>query len=214
MYSPQQLSEVEDDSPIQRSRLRESESAPMECDQEPVPQPDTDTLPALPVHSDSSDYGDFDDDEFDDSLLDVSEASAQAQLAPILPPDPSSARPSARHETRPQAVLPSKPSKPAHALQAVKDEFGDSDDDDMFEAGLEQIASQFDPQVLNEKKVTPAAKGGAVRQMRRVPSKAESEDEFGDGNLDDDDFEAAEVTATQAFQQTGNSLLPVRARYS
>jgi hypothetical protein len=48
--------------------------------------------------------------------------------------------------------------------------------------------------------------------MRRVPSKAESEDEFGDGGLDDDDFEAAEATA--AIQQNGNSLLPVRARYS
>ncbi|KAL5315528.1 hypothetical protein ACEPPN_016396 [Leptodophora sp. 'Broadleaf-Isolate-01'] len=209
MYNNRQFSDVEDDSPIQQSRLRECEPASMECDQEPIPQPNTDAFPPLPDHSDSSDYGDFDDDEFDDSLLELCDPNARVHPVPALPPDPPQARSSVKVETKPPTMAPSKPSEPAHAVQAEKDEFGDSDDD-MFEAGLEQIASQFDPQISIGGKVSPVAKGGSgmVRQMRRVPSKTESEDEFGDGGLGDDDFEAAEATATQAIQQTANSLLP------
>ncbi|KAL2062939.1 hypothetical protein VTL71DRAFT_6011 [Oculimacula yallundae] len=200
MYGNRQFSDVEDDSPIQQSRLRESESAPMELDQEPIPQPDLDALPPLPEHSDSSDYGEFDDDEFDDSLLDACDSIPQVHAALALPPDPPShVRSSVKVEIKSVAI------EPPLAPQVEKDEFGDSDDD-MFEAGLEQIASQFDPQISIADNVTPFAKrgNGVVRQMKREPSKSESDDEFGDGGLDDDDFEAA----TQAIQQTGNSLLP------
>ncbi|KAK0117680.1 Tripartite DNA replication factor [Cadophora gregata] len=209
--SDRMCSEVEDDSPIQQSRLRESESAPKHgFEEHPTAQPDVDALPALPDHSDSSDYGDFEDDEFDDCLLDVSDPSAQVNSAPIFAPDPPpQARSAVRLETNLPAVAFSRLAEPVPAPQVEKDEFDDSDDD-MFEAGLEHIASQFDPQISIAKRTSPMVKdgSGSARQMRRVPSKAESEDEFGDGGLNDDDFEAAEVTATQAIQQTGNSLLP------
>jgi hypothetical protein len=41
----------------------------------------------------------------------------------------------------------------------------------------------------------------------------DSDDEFGNDGLDDLDFEAAEATATQAVQQTANSLIPVRSTF-
>ncbi|CZT07936.1 related to DNA helicase [Rhynchosporium agropyri] len=195
------FSDIEDDSPIQRqTRLCASESAPMECDQQPMLELEMEALPPLPLHSDSSDYGDFDDDEFDDSLLEACESNTQSHPAPPLPPDPPShVHSSIKVKTIPPAI------ETSHAPQDEKDEFGDSDDD-IFEAGLEQIASQFDPQMKITKNVTPMRRGSnrVVRQLSKVPCKAESEDEFGDGGLDDDDFEAA----TQAIQQTGNSLLP------
>ena len=210
-------SDVEDESPIQQTRLRENESAPtVDSQEQPIAQPDLDALPPLPDHADSSDYGEFDDDGFDDSLLDMPDPNAPVHSATIISPEPPPhAQSVAKLGTKPPSVAPSGPAEPVAALRIEKDEFDDSDDD-MFEAGLEQIASQFDPQISIARKPSPMVDDDSemVRQMRRVSSKPESEDEFGDGGLDDDDFEAAEATATQASQQTGNSLLPVRARYS
>jgi hypothetical protein len=137
IYTDRQLTDVsiEDDSPIQQCRLRRSEPAQMDSEQESIQQADTDSLPPLPGHSDSSDYGEFDDEEFETSLLDVLVGNAQRHSEPPLPPDPPRVSSSVKDKTKTPAVAASRDAKAAHALQAEKDEFGDSDDD-MFEACL------------------------------------------------------------------------------
>ena len=88
----------------------------------------------------------------------------------------------------------------------MKDEFDDSDED-MLTADLEDIVAKFDTQ----KSVTGDALPGPNNGIEA--SRASSDDEFGDGGLDEEDFEAAEVAATQSIQETANSLLPVRAKF-
>jgi hypothetical protein len=148
--------------------------------------------------SGSSDYGEFDDDELDESLMEI--------LVEAPTPIPKVA-------SNPPPNMRAVDSFESTTLKAESEEFDDSDED-LFAADLESIASQFDKNAQEKIKivsVVPAGTGGQRKPLTRV--KSESEDEFGDGGLDDVDFEAAEATATQSIQQTANSLFPVRTRF-
>ncbi len=96
--------------------------------------------------------------------------------------------------------------------KVVHDEFDDSDDD-MFTADLEHIVSQFDRKTSVGKAQSPSlGRNGTAHRTAKVVV-IDSDDEFGNDGLDDLDFEAAEATATQAVQQTANSLIPVRSTF-
>ncbi|KAI6714596.1 hypothetical protein JHW43_002860 [Diplocarpon mali] len=215
------------ESPTQRSRLKQNENTSVFCDQASnLEDSKENVLPPLPENEDT-DYGEFDDDELDAGLLEIVDAQ---DLGSIIPPDPPPQRRTVSNTTSlirqsppPQwcsitkamatpTGLKANPPKPPKTsdfkgspMKAEKDEFGDSDDD-MFT----EIASQYDApiSVANRASMVARLSVGQAKQIRRVPSKAESDDEFGNDGLEDGDFEEAESTATQAFQQTGNSLLP------
>ncbi len=163
--------------------------------------------------SGSSDYGDFEDDELDETLLEFLEEGAATTLqVPSNLPLQTFSQTQERH--KPPLQMKTSESFESGTLEAGSDEFGDSDDE-LFTADLENIASQFDTKTHGRGKTTPI--GGVGASGQRAPlarAKSESEDEFGDGGLNDLDFETAEATATQSIQQTASCLLPVRTRYS
>ena len=167
----------------------------------------------ISVDSNLSDYGEFDDDDLDASILEVFETAPEEHNS-VTPPAAKPPQPPIRTSPPPPATQASKPLI-SRTMKAREDEFDDSDDD-VFTAGLENILSQIDQRPLAETKVLPGRRdvGGisGPQKTARV-SKAESEEEFGDDGLDDLDFEAAEATATQSTQQTANGLLPVRTRF-
>lgn len=173
--------------------------------------------PKVPVRksSDSSDYGEFDDDELDATLLEeivaapITDPESKADPAMTTPVPPPPIRRLLVQETSFSTVGSKSEDK---TVKADRDEFDDSDDD-TFYAGLEQIASQFDKRAQHVNPETPAVKNDSGLSPREIPaSKADSEDEFGDDGLDELDFEEAEASATQSIQQTANSLIPVRSR--
>lgn len=209
----------------------ESEDLSMKGDRNSAPKENEETsLPPLP-ETDDTDYDEFDDDELDAGLLEIVDAHDEGSRLPFDPPSPQQRSVAARvppHAAPPRCIpkhepivarapvsemqLPRVPQpRRIKPVKAEKDEFDDSDDEMFIEA-----ASQFDPPVQVEDRTSRVANLGVknARPLRRVPPKAaESDDEFGDGGLDDSDFEEAELSATQAIQQTGNGLLPVRAKY-
>jgi len=180
------------------------------------PQPKSDMIPnPPPVRSDSSDYGDFDDDELDDETLlnAITKSEVPIYIPPNkptleVPPDPPPEMlPSAKVELRrPLSVKDSKTLETS-TFKTGDDEFDDLDED-LLAADLEDMVAKFDDQNPTEAKVS------SINKPRKdvTVSKADSDDEFGDDGLDDLDFEVAQAAATQSIQQTANSLLPVRTR--
>jgi hypothetical protein len=176
--------------------------------------------PSYTEKSNSSDYGEFDDDELDATLIDVfvegtvpQHPSQPIPKLPAVPPPQALDSANSRYKRPPQEKASE--SSESITLKAESDEFDDSDED-LFIADLENIASQFDTKTNEKRKVVSAVAGRAGIPGERksmVRAKSESEDEFGDDDLDDFDFEAAEATATQFVQQTANSRLPVCARF-
>jgi hypothetical protein len=175
-----------------------------------LPQPTE--KPVMETISNGSDYGDFDDADLDEaSLLEV--FSVKPEIPTIqpsfsskskLPPDPP-LQSRLSTETRPTLV----PLAPwaAQVFDATttteQDDFGDFD---------EELFAEFDNG--SGGKVISPSKRQSSSNLPKEAVKSESDDEFGDGGLDDLDFEVAEAAATQSIQQTSNSLLPVRPRYS
>ena len=228
MPSKRQHSHFEDDSPTHQSYRGEAKPHPSKPPAiEPLPMRIEDEQSHPPeqisVDSNLSDYGEFDDDDLDASILEVFETAPEEHNS-VTPNDPLSKlsrEPAAKPPQPPIRTSPPPPatqaSKPliSRTVKAREDEFDDSDDD-VFTAGLENILSQIDQRPLAETKVLPGRRdvGGISGPQKTVRVlKAESEDEFGDDGLDDLDFEAAEATATQSIQQTANGLLPVRTRF-
>lgn len=201
----------EDESPVHQNPRRDSVSVELmpkseEAARQDMPRPS----PAKSINS--SDYGDFDDDDLDESMLEALVDSADkvafnpSRTTSSKPPtDPS---PNPRQSPK-RAQLP--PGKTQAMKQIKKNEFDDSDDD-MLAVDMELIVSQFDRGTSVGK--VPSKKN-AVKEQNKVlkGTIADSDDEFGDDDLDDGDFAAAEVAATQSIQQTANSLLPVRTRF-
>lgn len=165
----------------------------------------------------SSDYGDFDDDDLDEDLLAAVESKSEKIIiepAFKVPPDD-------RRQTH--AMTKGPVSFSAHKMpmppgpstkQKGRGEFDDSDDDEGMTADLENILSQFDVNSSVKKaRISPRKTAISKPSRRESLTIADSDDEFGDGDLDDVDFDAAEATATQSIQQSANSLIPVRTRY-
>lgn len=97
--------------------------------------------------------------------------------------------------------------------QPPEDEFGD-DDDDLFAEDFEQVASAYESQATTTLPRQAAPQAPAPSNANSVTSKQAveilSDDEFGDDDIDDGLFAAAEMAATQAFQASGAAPLHVR----
>ncbi|KAF4635818.1 hypothetical protein G7Y89_g2281 [Cudoniella acicularis] len=181
----------------------------------PVAEPVSNSLPAIskstnsssvgqrPVlESNSSDYGDFDDEELDVSFFEaleskpvVSPPATPKQLTSKRPPDPPPPALSSSEKTN----LPGEPAKKSSSiLKFEDDEFGDFDGD-LVDGYLEQVLSQYDQKAPSVNPVRSPAifSSKNINQRQKPVSKSDSDDEFGVDGLDDSDFEAAEVAATQ-----------------
>ncbi|KAL3420730.1 DNA replication factor Dna2, partial [Phlyctema vagabunda] len=158
----------------------------------------------------SSDYGDFDDDEFEESMLNAIAPIAAAAYPDSLPSKSQGNIPRNHNYLRPPEpkleVMANHSGSVASntSLGDEEGEFGEIDDDLFAAADIEHVVSQYDMQensAAPESATRPKVKGETV-------SKQESDgDEFGD-DFDDLDFEAVEAAATQSIQQTASSLIP------
>jgi DNA replication ATP-dependent helicase Dna2 len=133
----------------------------------------------------SDEFGEVD---FDTDMADVANAGTlQTELS------------AASHVHSKTPPVESAASVAVHALLADSDdEFGIEDDDDVFAADLEQVASLFDDRPL-ESPVLPATANEAVPVAYDSPVIDlinDDSDEFGD-DIDPDEFAAAEIAATQ-----------------
>lgn len=126
---------------------------------------------------------------------------APPRIQPSAPP---------RHKVQapfrpPTIIAPMKP-------QAVQDEFGD-DDDDLFAEDFELVASAYESQATRSLAQQVVQQVPVPSNMTGIVSKQVveilSDDEFGDDDIDDGMFAAAEIAATQAFRASGTAPLHV-----
>jgi hypothetical protein len=149
------LPDEDDSSPVHQKERREAKA--LATNPEPhYPQDMNKNIDIInppiqsPSKSDSSDYGDFDEDEIDESLFEIANPqpvetgfNGTTSVPSELPPDPppkivrTPDQPSVNQTTAKPSVSPS-------TLKSV-DEFGDFDDDVLGD-DLEQVLSQFDKQ--------------------------------------------------------------------
>lgn len=146
--------------------------------------------PSTP-QDESSDYG---DDDFDDDALMVLDAST-------VPKSAETASTTLSPDVRPtlQAEIPELPQA------SDDDEFGDMDDD-VF-AAAEDLVAEIDSSHASYMVSSKPADNPVIAQrpasgshMQGAGTDTYDDDDFGD----DFDFEAAEITATQALKQLGN----------
>jgi hypothetical protein len=153
------------------------------------------------LRSDVSDYGEFDEDDLDDSTL-LKVITHQHGLA--CPVDQASIRVESLPKTSAKdSECPSFTDK-----KIYENEYDDSDED-LFAADLEDMVSKFDnqrPPDVNETSVNQCQNGATALGTN-------PEDEFGDNGFEDLDFEIAEAAATQSKAHNTSSLLPVRTRF-
>lgn len=159
--------------------------------------------------SGDSDYGDFDDVDMDESTL-LSGLTTVSEYPVASTTNLSQHGLNAIPETsQPPTIVVSEPPGPQN-VPANEDEFDDFDDE-LFAADLEGIVAQFDNGQAVEL-APPISRAEKSKPQATVLGETESDDEFGDGGLDDLDFEKAEASATQSFRQALTSI-PVRTRY-
>jgi DNA replication ATP-dependent helicase Dna2 len=197
-----------------------------------VPVPEHKQVQASPIgsmrkmpksQSSSSEYGgdDMDMDMIEAIECTITGIQSQSQALSTIVEVPQIDNTSA-HSVAQSIQKASRPSTTPSTILPRQDfdEF-DEEDDDMFAADLEEIASKFDSQVaqdlsreeFQQPMVPKANVGGAV--MKAPPANVETiviEDEFGDDDFDDEELAAAEIAATQAFQETYSASASVCTR--
>jgi hypothetical protein len=182
---------------------------------EPTVSSETSKAPTkqkAPTWSNSSDYGEFDDDELDASLLNIFDPVPEASISNSRIESKISQRPP-DHPPRSRKESPKRCSADFRAAKGFKsdsstlrDEFDESDEE-MFAVDLEDIVAKFEMHSSVGGKNSPVLKAGGALE-------GDSDDEYGDGGLDEEDFEAAEAAATQSRGPTATSFLPVRGQFS
>jgi DNA replication ATP-dependent helicase Dna2 len=165
--------------------------------------------------SSSSEYG---DDDMDMDMIDAIECTmtvipSQTQhLSTVV--DVSQIDEVNVHSTS-QSIQNALEPPPRHDIVLPQQDFDefDEEDDDVFAADLEEIASKFDSQKaqifskeLSQQAMIPKANVGDD-VIRALPANGEKTtivivDEFGDDDFDDEELAAAEIAATQVFQGT------------
>ncbi|XPS75358.1 DNA helicase [Ascochyta lentis] len=174
-------------------------------DEQDLPQDHVDLPLTEEQRQSSASSDDFGDVDFDTDMADTvnagtleTEVSPRSQTHASIPAEPA---------TRPISQPVTAPLVPADS----EDEFGIEDDDDVFAADLEQVASLFDDRPLESSaqfedlpEVAPAVSAAPVIDLVNDES-----DDFGD-DIDPDEFAAAEVAATQT-PATNNSQQDTRA---
>lgn len=175
---------------------------------------ENDTTISQKSDSTSSDYGDFDADQFDESFLAVLESnqtSIQTSQSPATGTHPER-RPI---NTQDSPVTATKSSIMPTADAEDDDEFANSDEE-MFAADFEEILSKYDTlpaSAGNQSALRPGElteeKGSNIKTVADI---ADSDDEYGD-DLNDADFAVAEASATQALQNSASCFSNVRTKY-
>jgi hypothetical protein len=154
-------------------------------------------------HSDVLDYGEFDEDDLDDSTLLEAITHQHGPASPV-------GQASTRVDSLPNNSARD-PGCPSFTDMKIYENEYDDSDEDLFAADLEDMVSKFDnqrPAEANDAFVNQCQNGATALETN-------SDDEFGDGGFDDLDFEIAETTAapTQSKWHKTSSLLPVRTRF-
>jgi DNA replication ATP-dependent helicase Dna2 len=175
----------------------------------------------------SSDYG---DDDVDTDMLDTIDSTtrlAQSALqVPVVPIQQMEQIAAARVAQISHAIAapPQVPIQKHSALQTASDEF-DDDDDDLLAVDLDQITANYAtqhnaaqtqeslpqiaspiPRVIQSKAIS-ATYNPPVSVPQVQPQAAVeiiSDDEFGDDDIDDEQFAAVEAAATQAYDASGH----------
>ncbi|KAK7624522.1 hypothetical protein IWX50DRAFT_27210 [Phyllosticta citricarpa] len=180
--------------------------------QEDADASESDTLDAEPETrrkdpSDPSSSSEFGDDDLDEELL---EAAAESTGVTVPGLEGGSEHPrNAPVASEPQVQRPQEAAHGRHQDQAhsdSEDEFGLGDNDD-FGDDLETAVSQYDirpshsaqPKQSNQA-APPNGTHSAAQGSNDVVNLDESDDEFGDDDIDEEQFAAAEVAATQGFK--------------
>lgn len=177
-----------------------------------------DTSNQLKDDSDSSDYGDFDDEAFEESMVGVPITNSVSAFGGLLDgPTPSQTLSLDESHLKISADMDTMHDP---ASQKNEDEdFSDMDEETCAE-DLESMVARYDlglpvEDTISSKLVKGAkvVEDGASKLVAQTKvSGAESEDEFGD-SFSDTDFEAAEAAATQSLQQSASSQAPVRIKF-
>lgn len=173
-----------------------------------------------PSKSPSSDYG---DDEIDPDMIDAIDSTAritrnasQANIQPTPAIGPEESR-IPMHQPASQGLAPTAAGLAHGETQADFDEFDDDDDDDLFAAvDLENLTAQCISQ-SQLRKGQGSQLENELRKMQQPPTsqfskvaqdavQVISDDEFGDDDIDDEQFVAVEAAATQAFHTSGSAL--------
>ncbi|KAH6647536.1 hypothetical protein BKA67DRAFT_577791, partial [Truncatella angustata] len=151
------------------------------------------------AREDLSDYGDvdFDDDDFDEDTLMVLEAS-------LVPGDEETISATLSPDTGPKAHPRTMPTPP-QISEEDDDEFGGMDDD-VF-AAAEDLIAEIDSSRTSH--ITPGNTTDSPAVVRHMGTNSRRQDAGEDAYDDDDfgddfDFEAAEVSATQAAKHMGS----------
>ncbi|KFY38772.1 hypothetical protein V495_06389 [Pseudogymnoascus sp. VKM F-4514 (FW-929)] len=174
-----------------------------------VPEEKDETIVSQKSDTTSSDYGDFDADQFDESFLEVLESnqtSIQTSQSPATSMHPE-IRPINTQDSPAAATKPNV-MRVANDDDDDDDEFADSDEE-MFAADFEEICSKYDTlPACAETNNQSASIQGALPEEKSPTTKAvadiaDSDDEYGD-DLDDTDFAVAEASATQALQNSAS----------
>jgi hypothetical protein len=193
--------------------------APVDCPPLGEVEP-ADSAKRLKDDSDSSDYGDFDDEAFEESMVRVPVTNSVSGSVGLL-----------EGGTQTQTLSWDEPHIRLSADMGTThdpasrknedDDFGDIDEETCAE-DLESMVARYDLGLPVEdamsSTLTKGVKGvedGAsklVAETKVSGSGAESEDEFGD-SFSDTDFEAAEAAATQSLQHSASSQAPVRIEF-
>jgi DNA replication ATP-dependent helicase Dna2 len=168
--------------------------------------------------SDSSDYGDFDDEAFEESVVEVpviNSVSASSGLFEGGTQSQALSRDEVHIERFADMEMASNP-----VPQENEDEdFGDMDEETCAE-DLESMVARYDLGMPVEVAMfSESAKGasgvenGVSKSLAQtMVSGTESEDEFGD-SFSETDFDAAEAAATQSLQHSACSQAPVRIKF-
>jgi hypothetical protein len=171
----------------------------------------------LKDYSSSSDYGDFDDEAFDERMVEVSNTNPASMSAMIPGRSTQMQLPSLDEVRVAHAADMETTSNPAS--QNNEDEFGGMDEDVCPEE-LESMVARYDSGLPVEDSISSgsaeAGRGVDAQASKSLAqkklSRADSEDEFGD-EFSDLDFEAAEAAATQSLEHSAGSSAPVRIRF-
>lgn len=149
----------------------------------------------------SSDYGDDEFDEFDDDTLMELEASINATQLDAAVKTPVQ-KPPAETDRKGRESNP-----------IILDEFDDLDDD-LFDGAENLVAAVESQHISQAHAYTPSPKPRMPATTKVNEEPGDLDDEFGDAFGGDFDFEAVELAATQAVQQSNNQPTEVRREAS
>ncbi|KAI6249781.1 DNA replication ATP-dependent helicase/nuclease DNA2 [Erysiphe necator] len=162
--------------------------------------------------SENTDYGDFDVDDFDTNIFQVSRSNIGApmlhheiELTPFKPLGPSNLKSSSSEKKSRSCITSNLQPFNKISNNDTTHDFDDSEDD-LLSVDLELLVSQYDNQSGTELKNMSPIRKTSLCQEKII--KTASDDEFSDDGLDDDDFKAAEASTLQ----THNSLSTLQQR--